>query len=84
MNQFLMGALTALSAVAGLLFLKLWRVSGDRLFALFGVAFWMLAANWLVLGIGNVAAESRHHVYFVRFLAFALIAAAVIDKNKRR
>jgi hypothetical protein len=79
-----MGALAAVSSIAGLFFVKLWRVSGDRLFALFAVAFWMLALNWIVLGLGNVAAESRHHVYFIRLLAFVLIAVAVIDKNRRR
>lgn len=84
MNQFLMGALAALSSIAGLLFLKLWRLSADRLYCFFAAAFWLLALNWVVLGVGNVAAESQHRVYSLRLLAFVLIAVAVIDKNRRR
>jgi len=82
-NQFLMGALATACAVAGLFFLKFWRLSGDRLFAFFAIAFWLLGLTWIVLGVGEVAAESRHHVYLVRLAAFLLIIAAVIDKNRR-
>jgi hypothetical protein len=78
-----MGALAAASGIAGLFFLKFWRLSGDRLFAFFAVAFWLLGLTWIVLGVGNVAVESRHHVYLIRLAAFLLIIVAVIDKNRR-
>lgn len=82
-QQFLLGALSTASLIAGLFFLKLWHVSRDRLFSLFAAAFWLLALNWVVLGFARVAAESQHRVYLIRLLAFLLIAAAIIDKNRR-
>jgi hypothetical protein len=82
-QHFLLGAVAMASLIAGLLFLKLWRVSRDRLFALFAVAFWLLTLNWVVLAFANVAAESQYRVYLIRLLAFLLIGLAIVDKNRR-
>jgi hypothetical protein len=83
MSQFLMGSVATASLIAGFFFLKFWRVSGDRLFAFFAAAFALLGVNWIVLGVGEVAVESRHIVYVIRLVAFLLIIAAVVDKNRR-
>jgi hypothetical protein len=79
---FLWGALAAVSATVALLFLRFHRQRRDRLLALFGAAFAVLAAHWAVLGIAQPAAESRPYVYLLRLLAFLLILAALIDKNR--
>ncbi|MEO8185155.1 MAG: DUF5985 family protein [Deltaproteobacteria bacterium] len=83
MNQLLCGALTMAAWVAGLFFFRFWRVSGDRLFLFFLLAFWSLALNWLGLALLPAASESRHGVFLLRLLAFALIIAGVVDKNRR-
>ena len=54
----------------------------DRLFALFGTALWLLGVSWLLLALVNPTGESRPDVYFIRLLAFLLIIAAMIDKNR--
>jgi hypothetical protein len=46
--------------------------------------FWILAAHWTALGIVNPAEETRHYLYLLRLLAFAVILVGVIDKNRRR
>src|SRR4051794_8506531 len=43
MRQFFWGLLAMASLVASLFFLRYWKVSSERLFAFFGVAFGMLA-----------------------------------------
>lgn len=43
MFEFVSGLITMGFVVAGLFFLRFWRRAGDRLFAAFAVAFWMLA-----------------------------------------
>jgi hypothetical protein len=83
MSLFLTGALSATSLFAGLLFLRFWRQSGDRLFAFLAIAFWALALNWTWLGVFQPVAETRHYVYVVRLVAFVLIMIGVIDKNRR-
>ena len=83
MRQFLWGASALASWVAGLYFAKFWRMSQDRLFCYFSIAFWALAAHWTALAVVNPAEESRHYLYLPRLLAFVVILIAIIDKNRR-
>lgn len=84
MNDFLSGAVFALSCVAGLFFLRFWRKTRDRFFAFFSAAFWLLALHRVVvLGLRN----NDEHVstsYLIRLLAFVLILVAIVDKNRGR
>ena len=82
-HPFLFGVLTALALVAGLFFLRFWRLSGDRFFSFFAVAFWALGVNWLLL-FGRVPEdEYLPYFYLLRLAAFLLILIAIIDKNRR-
>jgi hypothetical protein len=74
--------LTMASLVAGLFFFRYWKVSGDRLFAFFAVAFAMLAVNWLALAAIAPAFEARHLLYLVRLVAFVVIIVGILDKNR--
>jgi hypothetical protein len=76
---FLSGCLTMVYAVIGLYFLRFWRVSHDRLFGFFAVAFWILAAQRAVVTLMVVS----ELVFLLRALAFIVIIAAIIDKNRR-
>lgn len=78
-----MQAVTATGAwVTGLLFFRFWRDTADRLFALFAFAFWLLSASWLALALLDPTDEARPYAYILRLLAFLLIIAAVVDKNR--
>ncbi len=81
MSLLLWGACAALSGVAGIFFWKFYLDARDRLFAMFAVAFWVLAVHWAALGIVNPATEERHYFYVLRLLAFLLIVADIVDKN---
>jgi peptidoglycan/LPS O-acetylase OafA/YrhL len=82
MINFLNGVAMAGSLGVGLFFLRMWRESRDRFFALFGLAFWILALNWLALVWASPASEHRHYFYAIRLVAFLLILAAIADKNR--
>lgn len=82
MMQFLWGALSLASVIAGLFFFRFWIISRDRLFVFFALAFWTLALHWMGLGIANPGIETRHYLYLVRLLAFVLIIAGILDKNR--
>jgi hypothetical protein len=78
-------AVSAMGAfVAGLLFLRFWRESEDRLFAFFGGAFHLLALSWTLLGLFSPTEETRPYIYAIRLVAFALIITGIIDKNRSR
>lgn len=89
MNQFLTGALAMASFVAGLFFLRFWRDTRDRLFAIFAVAFWILGLSRVGLALYSVAGtqptvpnEEQTWLYLLRLLAFVLIIIAIVDKNR--
>jgi hypothetical protein len=86
MNTDAIIALQAISATAaasaGLFFFGFWQETRDRLFLLFGWAFWLLSLSWLVLAFVNPTDETRPYVYAVRLVAFVLIIVATIDKNR--
>jgi hypothetical protein len=76
-------AVTAMGAwVVGLLFLRFWRDTRDRLFALFGAAFWILSVSYTLLALFSPTEEARPYLYLLRLVAFMLIIAAIADKNR--
>ena len=82
MDLITTGMIAAGYAVAGLFFLRFWRDSGDRLFALFALAFFILAVNRVGVALLTASWEHGDKLYWVRFAAFALILLAIIDKNR--
>lgn len=83
-NQFFHGAVMMASAVAALFFLKFWRKTGDRFFAYFAAAFFLLGVERWFLLITREPIEARSAIYVFRLLAFVLIIWAVIAKNGRK
>ena len=84
MDQFLMGAAAMASFVVSLFFLRYWRDTRDRLFVIFGAAFFILGGTRIALAISISKSEDHTYPYWFRFLAFALILAAIVDKNRPR
>lgn len=79
MIAFFYGMITAGFLIAGLFFAKFWRRSRDPLFAIFALAFWLLAVNQALLML--VPREEQSWIYLLRLAAFALIAVAIVRKN---
>jgi uncharacterized membrane protein HdeD (DUF308 family) len=83
MEQFIMGAIAMASAVVALFFLRFWRDTGDRLFAMFALAFLLLGATRIGIAVSHDFSETQTTWYWVRFAAFLLILIAIVDKNRR-
>lgn len=81
-NQIMSGALVAGYLVIGTFFLRFWRETRDRLFAIFAFAFFVLALQRLALAITTLVDENRPGLYLVRLAAFLLILYAIVDKNR--
>ena len=82
MEEFLSGATMLGSLCIALFFLRFYRDSGDRLFAVFALAFTVFALNRLLLMALDDENERRVWVYVVRLLMFVLILGAIVDKNR--
>jgi uncharacterized protein DUF5985 len=77
------GAMVMGYLTAGLFFLRFWRHTRDRLFAIFAGAFWLLALQRAVLTVAvHHGQEGASWIYGLRLLAFLLILAAIVDKNR--
>ena len=77
------GMLIAGDLIAALFFARFWTQSRDRLFALFSTAFLILAIQRLALAMSDAPLEERTMLYVLRLAAFAIIAFAIVDKNRR-
>lgn len=82
--QIISGALIMGYTLAGLFFLKFWKNTGDRLFAIFASAFWVLGVQRIALAVTTTASENATYLYGLRLVAFILILLAIIDKNRSR
>ena len=84
MSEFLQGATMLASLAVALFFLRFWRRTGDRFFAVFAAAFGVFAVNRLLLVVLAEDSEARTWVYALRAATFLMIAAAIVDKNYGR
>jgi hypothetical protein len=79
--SFLFGMVTMGFVLAGLFFFRFWARTNDRLFALFGIAFWLMAANQAVSHLMGVPEEQLFWAYILRIIAFLLLIAGIVAKN---
>jgi hypothetical protein len=80
---FLIGVIATASLTAGLYFLKFWTQTRDVLFLGFAAAFTIEAINRMLRLFAENPAEGSPPVYLVRGLAFLLLLAAILYKNRR-
>ncbi len=83
--EFYSGAAMFGAWACGAYFLKFWSKTGDRLFLLFALAFWIMAVERFILILTDPSGESGavSYVYLIRLCAFLTILFAIIDKNRK-
>ncbi|MDI1449524.1 DUF5985 family protein [Polyangium sp. 6x1] len=84
MIQLLSGVFVGMALAVCLFFFRFWRKSRERLFALLSLVFALLSVERSVLAFVPGNHESRHWIFLVRLLAFALLIAGIVDKNRRQ
>jgi uncharacterized membrane protein len=82
-HGFLLGIIATASLAAGGFFLKFWRQTRDVFFLAFGAAFIIEGLNRTSFLLLERPYEGNPLIYVVRLLAFLLILAAIINKNRR-
>jgi hypothetical protein len=78
----LFGGAAVVFALIALVFLRYWKVHGDRLFGFFAGAFACFMIGFMIR-IGLVDTEHGAWVFIPRLVGFLLIIAAILDKNRR-
>ena len=80
--DFLSGGTMVAALTIALFFLRYWLQTRDRLFLIFAAGFLVFAASRLMLAFLSEDDEGRIFVYGLRLIAFGLILAAIVDKNR--
>lgn len=83
MSAFISGGIMMGCWIAGLLFLRYWKRTRDRLFLILCTAFWLMGLERAALAAIAVENEVRTFVYVFRLFAFLLIVIGIIDKNRQ-
>lgn len=81
-GDFMSGAIAMAYLVIGLFFLRFWRQTRDRLFAIFAIALWVLALNRATVAVVQIQSEDSVVFYVVRLVAYSLIVIGILDKNR--
>jgi hypothetical protein len=84
LNSVLVGAIGAGSLIAALFFLRFWKSTRDRFFLFFALSFFIEGVNRIVFYLAVGLNEDQPVYYLVRLIAYGLILAAIIDKNRAR
>jgi hypothetical protein len=79
---FLLGVIVTTSLTAGVFFLKFWRTTRDTLFLAFALAFIIEGLNRVGFLFVEQPNEGSPAIYIVRLLAFLMIVAAIVWKNR--
>jgi hypothetical protein len=80
--DFISGATMAAALVIAVIFFRYWGQTRDRLFLGFALGFAVFAVSRFILAFLDEDDEGRVFVYGLRLLAFLLILAAIVDKNR--
>ena len=83
MAAFLLGVIVTASLAAGAFFLKFWRQTHDTLFLAFAAAFIIEGLNRIGFLFVAKPNEGSPAIYLVRLIAFLLILAAIVRKNRQ-
>ncbi len=73
-------------SVAGLLFFRFWTKTRDPIFKSFGIAFFIMAVERVVLlfQVNANTAEDHPLIYLFRLSAFITILVGIREKNVRK
>ena len=80
---FFIGVIVVASLAAAMFFLRFWRESNDTLFLAFAIAFTMEGFNRARFLFEDKPNEGSPSIYLVRLVAFLIILAAILWKNRR-
>ena len=83
MTAFVSGAVMMGCLVIATFFWRAWHRTADRLFGWFALSFFLLAAERFLIVATHVEELSTPWVYLIRLAAFALIALAIVEKNRK-
>ena len=83
-TPILVGIIACASLTAALFFLRFWLHTRDRFFIFFALSFAIEGVNRVVLYLSVGPNEEAPVYYLVRLVAYGLIVAAIVDKNRRR
>ena len=84
LKGMLLGGIMLGSIVASLFFLRFWKMTRDKLFLYFSLAFLTLAFSRVLMTVSEFSSDEHPAVYLVRLVAYGLIIFGIVDKNLKK
>ena len=82
LKEWLLGAITLGTLMAGLFFLRFWKVTGYRLFFFFALAFFAEVLSRVLMALSAASTEEDPSIYLLRFISYGLIVCGIIERNR--
>jgi hypothetical protein len=82
-EAFLLGVIVMGCLTSAAFFLKFWLQTRDGLFLAFAIAFFVEALNRIALLFMAHPSEGRPEIYLLRLFVFLMLAAAIVNKNRK-
>jgi len=84
MIEFMSGMISAGHLIAALFFVRFWKRTGDKLFAVFAVSFVLFAMSQAALLLSDSPREDARWIYLFRLAGFVLLLGSIVWKNVGR
>lgn len=81
-KEWLLGAIAVGTFTAGLFFMRFWRMTSDRLFLYFALAFFGEVVTRVWMALGAALPEEEPSIYLLRLLSYGLVVMGIVDKNR--
>ena len=83
LKEWLLGAIALGTFMAGLFFVHFWKLTGDRLFLFFALAFFGEVVSRIWMALSAMSSEEDPSIYVLRFISYGLIVWGIVDKNRK-
>lgn len=83
LKEWLLGAITLGTIMAGLFFLRFRSLTQDRLFLFFALAFFVESVSRVIMALNAVSSEEHPVIYVLRLISYGLIVWAIVQKNRK-
>ena len=81
LTYVLLGAVIMGDLIAGLFFVRFWRITGDRFFLFFAASFFAIALSRIVVDENIPPFGYEPFGYMIRILSYLFIIAGILYKN---
>jgi hypothetical protein len=83
LKLWFLGAIALGTFCAAFFFLRFRKLTRDRLFMFFALAFFVEGISRILMAISALSSEEHPAIYLLRFISYGFIVWGIVDKNRQ-